>query len=88
MSDKPPGALIAAVIAAPLMVVCCLSFLFGPAAIAWVIAWASGWVAGIGATASAGLAIIAAILVFAFTRRRRARTAARPESAAEPMLRE
>lgn len=82
MSDKPPGALIAAVIAAPLMVVCCL---FGPAAIAWLVAGASGWVAGVGATASAGLAIVAALLVYGFTRRRRARTAARPGSAVEPM---
>ena len=83
MSDKPTGALIA-VIAAPLMVVCCLLFLIGPAAaIAWVTAWASGWVAGLGAVASTGLAIVAAILVYGFTRRRRARTAARPGSAAE-----
>ena len=85
MSDKPPGTVIAAVIAAPLMVVCCL---FGPAAIAWLVAGASGWVASVGATASAGLAIIAAILVFAFARRRRAKPAARPGSAAEPMLKE
>ena len=81
MSDKPIAVLVTTVIAAPLMVVCCL---FGPAAIAWLAAWASGWVAGVGAAASTGLAIIAAMLVFAFTRRRRARTAARPGSAAEP----
>ncbi len=79
MRDKPTGALIA-IIAAPLMVVCCLLFLIGPAA---VIAWASGWVAGLGAVASTGLAIVAAILVYGFTRRRRAKTAARRGSAAE-----
>ena len=84
MSDKPPGALIAAVIAAPLMVVCCLSFLFGPAAIAWVIAWASGWVAGLGAVASTGLAIVAAILVYGFARRRRAKPPTAQVSAVEP----
>ena len=80
MSDKPPGALIAVIIAAPLMVACCLLFLIGPAA---VIAWASGWVAGLGAVASTGLAIVAAILVYGFTRRRRAKNAARRGSAAE-----
>ncbi len=80
MSDKPIAVLVTTAIAAPLMVVCCL---FGPAAIAWLVAWASGWVAGIGAAASTGLAIVAAILVYGFIRRRRARTAARPGSAAE-----
>ncbi len=84
MSEKPPGALIATAVAAPLMVVCCLLFALGPAAITGVIAWASGWAAGLGAVASAGLAIVAAILIFAFTRRRRAKPAARPGSAVEP----
>ena len=84
MSEKPPGALIAAAVAAPLMVVCCVLFALGPAAITGVIAWASGWAAGIGTTAAVGLATIAAILVFAFTRRRRAKPAAGPGSAAEP----
>ena len=69
MSDKPIAVLVTTAIAAPLMVVCCL---FGPAAIAWLVVGASGWVAGIGATASTGLAIIAALLVYGFTRRRRA----------------
>jgi hypothetical protein len=80
MSGKPTGALIA-VIAAPLMVVCCLLFLIGPAA---VIAWASGWVAGLGAVASTGLAIVAAILVYGFARRRRAKPPAAQVSAVEP----
>ncbi len=68
MSDKPIAVLVTTAIAAPLMVVCCL---FAPAAIAWLVAWASGWVAGIGAAASTGLAIVAALLVYGFTRRRR-----------------
>ncbi|MFQ5955649.1 MAG: hypothetical protein ACE5JZ_11355 [Kiloniellales bacterium] len=72
MSDKPPAALIAAVIGAPLMVVCCV---FGPAVIAWVVAWASGWVAGLGVAASTGLAIVAAMVVYGLARRRRAKTA-------------
>ena len=84
MSEKPPGALIAAAAAAPLMVVCCVLFALGPAAITGVIAWASGWVTGLGAVASAGLAIVAAILVYGLTRRRRAKPAAGPGSAAEP----
>ncbi len=84
MSEKPPGALIAAVIAAPLMVVCCLLFVLGPAAITGVIAWASGWVAGLGAVASAGLAIVAAILVYGFARRRRAKPPTARVSAVEP----
>ena len=83
MSDKPTGALIA-VIAAPLMVVCCLSLLFGPAAIAWVIAWASGWTVGLGAVASTGLAVVAAILVYRFARRRRAKPPTAQVSAVEP----
>ncbi len=68
MSDKPIAVRVTTAIAAPLMVVCCL---FAPAAIAWLIAWASGWVAGVGAVASTALAIIAALLVYEFTRRRR-----------------
>ena len=81
MNDKPPAALIAAVIGAPVMVVCCL---FGPAAIVWVIAWASGWVAGFGAVASTGLAIIAAMLVYGLARRRRAKPPSASGSAVEP----
>ncbi len=84
MSEKPPGALIAAVIAAPLMVVCCVLFALGPAAITGVIAWASGQVAGLGAVASAGLAIVAAILVYGFARRRRAKPPTAQVSAVEP----
>ena len=80
MRDKPTGALIA-IIAAPLMVVCCLLFLIGPAA---VIAWASGWVAGLGAVASTGLAIVAAILVYRFASRRRAKPPTARVSAVEP----
>ncbi len=81
MSDKPTGALIAAGIAAPLMVVCCLLFLIGPAA---VIAWASGWFAGLGAVASTGLAIVAAILVYGIARRRRSKSPTAQASAVEP----
>ena len=83
MSDKPPGALIV-VIAAPLMVVRCLLFALGPAAITGVIAWASGWVAGLGAGARAGLAIVAAILVYGFARRRMAKRSTAQVSAVEP----
>ena len=83
MSDKPTGALIA-VIAAPLMVVCCLLFALGPAAITGVIAWASGWTVGLGAVASTGLAVVAAILVYRFARRRRAKPPTAQVSAVEP----
>ncbi len=72
MSDKPPGALIATAIAAPVMVACCL---FGPAVVAWAVVSVSGWIAGVGAVTSTGLAIIAAILVFGWTRRGRAKPA-------------
>jgi len=81
MSDRPLAALITTATVAPLMVVCCL---LGPAAIAWLVAWASAWFAGVDAVAGAGLAIVAAMLVFALTRRRRAKAAAAPGSAVGP----
>ncbi len=82
MRDKSPAAVVA-VIAVPLMVVCCL-VLFSPAVIAGVVAWASGWVTGLGAVASTGLAIVAAMLVYGFVRRRRATPPTAQVSAVEP----
>ncbi len=68
MSDKPVAMLVAGVIAAPI----CLLCLFGPVAFAWAVVWVSGTVSGLGAVATTGLAMIAAILVYGLVRRRRA----------------
>lgn len=68
MSDKPVAMLVAGVIAAPI----CLLCFFGPALFAWAVVWVSGIVSGLGAVATTGLAMIAAILVYGLVRRRRA----------------
>ena len=68
MSEKPVAMLVASALAAPI----CLLCFFGPAAFAWAAAWVSGIVSGLGAVATTGLAMIAAIVVYSLVRRRRA----------------
>ena len=72
MSDKPVAGLVAFLVVAPLCGLC----LFGPALFTWAAVWMSGRASGLGAVAATGLAMIAAIVVFGFVRRRRLRRGA------------
>ncbi len=60
-----------AVLAAPILAVCCL----GPIFYTPIAAWIAGWLGGIDPVTALVLAVIAGILAWAFVRRRRARRA-------------
>lgn len=67
MSDKPVAGLVAFVVAAPLVLLCCL----GPAVFVGLLAGAAGWFSGLGPLAIGGLVIIGACLAFHLYRRSR-----------------
>ena len=68
MKDKSSvGAVIATVIALPIVVACCA---LGPAVVFSVLAGAGGWIAGIGPLLSGVIAIIAGGALYAILRRR------------------
>ncbi len=69
MDDKPIAMLVTAAVVAPICVLCIL----GPAALGYAVAWVSAWFSGFDPVAATGLAVIFAILVYGFFRRRRDR---------------
>lgn len=69
MNDKLFAGLFTAVVIAPICAVCVL----GPAVVGSVLAVAFGWIADLRPVVTTGLAIIAAILVYGFFRRRQDR---------------
>jgi hypothetical protein len=79
MNDKLVAGLVTAVAIAPLCAVCIL----GPAFLGSLLAGSFGWLAGTSPETTLGLAIIGAILVYAYMRRRNgtARHSARSSSA-------
>ena len=64
MSDKPVAMLVAAAVVAPICALCVL----GPA---FLFSWVAGLVGGLGPVTATGLAIVAAILVYGFAKRRK-----------------
>ena len=69
MEDKPIAMLVTAAVVAPICVLCIL----GPAIPGSAVAWVSAWFGGFDPVAAMGLAVIFAILVYGFFRRRRDR---------------
>lgn len=79
MSDKPIAVILAGIGVVSLCAVCVL----GPVVFGSAIGWAFGWFAGRSPMATIGLAIFAALVVYALLRRRHAaRPREDPESAA------
>ncbi len=69
MHDKLVAGLVTAVVIAPICAVCVL----GPAVLGSVFAGAFGWIAGLSPVATAGLAMVGAIIVYGyFDRKKRA----------------
>mgnify|MGYP001060449991 CR=1 FL=1 len=67
MSDKPIAFLAAAAVVAPLCALC----VAGPAFLGSAVAWISGWFAGFNPVVTAGLAILAGLLVYGLFRKKR-----------------
>lgn len=67
MNDKLVAGLVTAVVIAPICAVCIL----GPALLGSVLVGAFGWIAGLSPVATAGLAIVGAILVYGYFNRRK-----------------
>ena len=66
MSEKPIAVILASIGVVSLCAVCVL----GPVVFGSAIGWAFGWFAGLSPTATIGLAILAALVVYALFRRR------------------
>ncbi len=76
MSEKPIAVILASIGVVSLCAVCVL----GPVVFGSAIGWAFGWFAGLSPTATIGLAIFAALVVYALFQRR---GAARPREDSE-----
>lgn len=72
VSDKLVAGVVTGAAITPICAVCVL----GPTAVGSSLAWITGWFGGFSPVTTTGLAIIAAILVYGFAKRRRARAAA------------
>ncbi len=83
-SGKVTPILTTAVVAAPILAVCCL----GPVFYTSIAAWAAGWLGGIDPVIAFLLATIAGILAWALIRRRRTKRTARRGFDVEPRARE
>lgn len=70
MSEKPAAGLIAAAVAAPLVVLCCL----GPAVFGSLLGGIAGWLGGLGAAAAAGAGVVAGVAAYGLFRWWRARS--------------
>ncbi len=76
MNDKALAIIFGMIVVGPICVMCIL----GPALLGSALAWVSAWFGGMSAVSSMGLAILAGLVVFGFTQRKRARSAtAKPE---------
>lgn len=67
MNEKLAAWLVTAAVIAP----ACAACILGPAVIASIFAGVAGWLGGLGAIATAGLAIVMGIVVYGIIRRRR-----------------
>lgn len=67
MNDKLVAGLVTAVVIAPICAVCILGLAF----LGSMFAGAFGWIAGLSSVATAGLAIVGAILVYGLLKRRK-----------------
>lgn len=72
MNDKLVAGFVTGAAITPICAVCVL----GPSAVGSSLAWITGWFSGFSPVTTTGMAIIAAILVYGFAKRRRARVAA------------
>ena len=69
MSEKPAAGILTAVLAVPLVLLCCL----GPAAVGSLFAGAGAWLGGLSVAAATAAAIAGALCVYGFLRWRKAR---------------
>lgn len=80
MSDKPVAVLVTALAMAPICAVCVL----GPAVFVSAVAGLSGWFGGIDLLTTTGLAIVGALLVALWIRRKKTKVAAGADRPPDP----